>query len=187
MELAEYPAQTVHLKMLSSFDPGFLADCIGQNSGFDFTDKARLLCNMNPVRRLESAMRLLRREIEMLNLEADIQAKTHASIDRNQKDYYLREQMKVIRDELGEGDEYAEFAEFEKKILSLNLEEESESKLRKDLDRLKKQPFGSSEAAVLRNYLDTVLDLPWNKKTKERVSVETLPRYWRRNITVLRR
>ena len=91
MELAEYPAQTVHLKMLSSFDPGFLADCIGQNSGFDFTDKARLLCNMNPVRRLERAMRLLRREIEMLNLEADKQAKTHASIDRNQKDYYLRE------------------------------------------------------------------------------------------------
>ena len=172
LELSQYPAQTVQLRMLSSFEPGFLADCIGQNSGIDFVDKAKLLCNMNPVRRLENAMRLLRREVEMLKLEADIQSRTHAEIDRNQRDYYLREQMKVIREELGEGDEYAEFAEYEKKILSLNLAEDDENKLRKDLERLKKQPFGSAEASVLRNYFDTVLDLPWNKKTKERVSVE---------------
>ena len=172
LELSEYPAQSVQLRMMSSFEPGFLADCIGQNSGIDFMDKAKLLCNMNPVRRLESAMRLLGREIEMLKLEGDIQSKTHASIDRNQRDYFLREQMKVIREELGEEDEYAEFAEYEKKILQLNLCEDSENKLRKDLSRLKKQPFGSAEASVLRNYLDTVLELPWNKKTKERVSVE---------------
>ena len=172
LELSEYPAQSVQLRMMSSFEPGFLADCIGQNSGIDFMDKAKLLCNMNPVRRLESAMRLLGREIEMLKLEGDIQSKTQASIDRNQRDYVLREQMKVIREELGEEDEYAEFAEYEKKILQLNLCEDSENKLRKDLSRLKKQPFGSAEASVLRNYLDTVLELPWNKKTKERVSVE---------------
>lgn len=172
LELSEYPAQSVQLRMMSSFEPGYLADCIAQNSGIDFVDKAKLLCNMNPVRRLESAMRLLRREIEMLKLEGDIQSRTHANIDRSQRDYYLREQMKVIREELGEEDEYAEFAEYEKKILQLNLDEESENKLRKDLSRLKKQPFGSAEASVLRNYLDTVLELPWNKKTKERVSVE---------------
>ena len=172
IELSEYPAQTVQLRMMSSFEPGFLADCIGQNSAIDFQDKAKLLCNINPVRRLESAIRLLRREIEMLKLDAEIQSKTHAEIDRNQRDYYLREQMKVIREELGEQDEHAEFAEYEKKILQLNLDEDSETKLRKDLGRLKKQPFGSAEASVLRNYLDAVLDLPWNKKTKERVSVE---------------
>lgn len=172
LELGEYPAQAIQLRMLSSFDPGFLADCIAQNSGFDFVDKARLLCNMNPVRRLENALRLLRREMEMLKLDADIQAKTNASIDRNQRDYYLREQMKAIREELGEGDEHAEFSEYEKKILLLNLPEEDENKLRKDLERLKKQPFGSAEASVLRNYLDAVLDLPWNKKTKERISVD---------------
>ncbi len=172
LELSEFPAQTVQLRMLSSYDPGFLADCIGQNSGMDHMDKAKLLCNLNPVRRLESALRMLRREVEMLHLESEIQAKTHANMDKNHRDYFLREQMKVIREELGEGDEYAEFAEYEKKILSLNLGEELEAKLRKDLDRLKKQPFGSAEAAVLRNYLDTVLELPWNKKTKERISVE---------------
>ena len=172
VELSEFPAQSVMLRMLSSFEPGYLADCIAQNSGFDFEDKAKLLCNMNPVRRLENALRLLTREIEMLKLEADIQSKTHANIDRSQRDYFLREQMKVIREELGEEDEYSEFAEYEKKILLLNLDEESEMKLRKDISRLKKQPFGSAEASVLRNYLDTVLELPWNKKTKERVSVE---------------
>jgi ATP-dependent Lon protease len=172
LELSEFPAQTVQLRMLSSHNPGFLADCIAQNSGIDYPDKNRLLCNMNPVRRLESALRLLRREVEMLKLEADIQSRTHAEIDRHQKDYYLREQMKIIREELGEGDEYAEFAEYEKKILQLNLSENDESKLRKDLERLKKQPFGSAEASVLRNYFDVLLDLPWNKKTKERISVD---------------
>ena len=172
LELSEYPAQTVQLRMLSSHDPGFLADCIAQNSGIEFQDKNKLLCNMNPVRRLESALRLLRREVEMLKLEADIHSRTHAEIDRHQRDYYLREQMKVIREELGEGDEYSEFAEYEKKILQLNLNENDENKLRKDLERLKKQPFGSAEASVLRNYFDVLFDLPWNKKTKERVSVE---------------
>jgi ATP-dependent Lon protease len=81
--------------------------------------------------------------------------------------------MKAIREELGEGDDINEFAEYEKCILLLNLPEDSETKLMKDLARLKKQPFGSSEGAVLRNYLDTVLELPWNTSTKERVDVET--------------
>ena len=172
VEMSEFPAQSVMLRMLSSFEPGYLADCIAQNSGLDYTDKARLLCNLNPVRRLEHCLRLLSREMEMLKLEDDIQSRTHSNIDRSQRDYFLREQMKVIREELGEEDEYSEFAEYEKNILLLNLGEESENKLRKDISRLKKQPFGSAEASVLRNYLDTVLELPWNKKTKERVSVE---------------
>ena len=172
VELSEFPAQSVLLRMLGSFEPGYLADCIAQNSGLDFADKAKLLCNLNPVRRLEQTLRLLTREIEMLKLEDEIQAKTHSNMDRHQRDYYLREQMKVIREELGEEDEYSEFAEYEKNILLLNLGEEAETKLRKDISRLKKQPFGSAEASVLRNYLDTVLELPWNKKTKERVSVE---------------
>ena len=107
----------------------------------------------------------------MLRLDADIQSKTHANIDRNQKDYYLREQMRVIREELGEGDEQSEFEEYNAKIKALHLEEKAEEKLLKDVSRLKKQPFGSSEAAVLRNYLDTVLELPWNVTTKEKVDV----------------
>ena len=173
LEFTERPAQTVQLRLLASNDCGFIADTIAQNSNLEYTDKAKLLCQLNPVKRLEMLLRMLQQEIQMLQLESDIQEKTRAKIDQDQKDYYLREQMKAIREELGEEDDHSEFAEYEKGILLLNLPEESELKLLKDLQRLKKQPFGSAEASVLRNYLDTVLELPWNKVTKERVDVET--------------
>ncbi len=170
-QMSEHPAQTILMRMMSSEDAGFIADSIAQNSGMDFPDKAKLLCQLHPVRRLESAIKLLSQEVEMLRLEAEIQEKTRSAIDQNQKDYYLREQIKVLREELGEGDDEQEFDNYVKSIRGLKLAQEQEQKLLKDVDRLKKQPFGSSEGAVLRNYLDTVLDLPWNKKTKERVDV----------------
>lgn len=172
LEHVDRPSQSVYLKILDSNSCGFVADSIAQNSGIEYPDKAKLLCQLNSVRRLEHTVKLLRQEIEMLQLENDIQEKTRAHIDQDQRDYYLREQMKAIREELGDGDEYSEFSEYEKKILMLNLETQWEEKLLKDLDRLRKQPFGSSEASVLRNYLDTVLEFPWNVKTKERVDIE---------------
>ena len=171
-EMVEHPAQTVQLRMLASKSVGFIADSIAQNSGIDYTGKVRLLCQLNPVRRLELALRLLTRETEMLRLEAEIQDKTHAVIDKNQKEYYLREQMRVIREELGETDEYTEFEEYCAKIKALRLDESSEAKVLRDVERLKKQAFGSAEASVLRNYLDTLLELPWNETTKERVDVK---------------
>ena len=172
VQMSEHPAQPIQLKMLASDDCGFIADSIAQNSGIDFPDKAKMLCQLNPVRRLETAVRLLRQEVEMLRLESDIQEKTHAAIDQNQKDYYLREQIKVLRSELGEDNEEDETAAYAQRIRALNLPQEQEQKLLKDVERLKKQSFGAPEGAVLRNYLDAVLDLPWNKKTKERVDVE---------------
>ena len=172
LEVVDRPGTSVQLKMIESVDCGYIADTIAQNSGFDYKDKAKLLCQINPVRRLESTVRLLQQEMLMLQMETDIQEKTRAHIDQEQKDYYLREQIKTIREELGETDDASEFSEYEKQILLLNLPRESEEKLIKDVHRLKKQPFGSSEASVLRNYLDTVLELPWNKTTKERISVE---------------
>ncbi len=171
LEMSEHPVQAVQLRMLASDSCGFIADAIAQNSGLDYADRISLLGQMNPVKRLEMAVRLLRQETEMLRLETDIQEKTKANIDQHQKDYYLREQLKVIQDELGE-DEESEFAQYEYRILKLKLPEENEKKLLKDLDRLRKQPFGSSEAAVLRNYLDTILELPWNEHTRERVDVD---------------
>ena len=169
----DHPAQAVALRMIASDDCGFIADAIAQNSGIEYLDKAKLLCQLNPVKRLEAAVRMLRQEMEILQLETDIQEKTHAKMDRDQRDYFLREQMKAIRDELGESDDYAEFSEYEKNILLLNLAGDDERKLLKDLERLKKQPFGSAEASVLRNYLDTVLEIPWNNRTKERVDIHT--------------
>ena len=171
-DLLESNVQSVMLKMLSSNDPGFLADSIGQNSGMDYKDKAKLLSMLHPVRRLEKALQLLHREIEILKLDSVIQQKTNAQMDKNQKDYYLREQIRVIREELGEADEQSEFDDFRKKIIALQLPQESEEKLLRDVDRLRKQPFGSAETSVLRNYLDTVLELPWQEKTKEQVDVQ---------------
>ena len=107
-EMLEHPVQVLQLKLMSSDDNGFIADNIAQNSGIDFKDKAKMLCMLNPTKRLETAVRLLKQEVEMLQLEAEIQNKTRSSIDQNQKDYYLREQIKVIREELGEGEDDSE-------------------------------------------------------------------------------
>ena len=170
LELAEHPAQAVQLRMIATENSGFLADCIAQNSTMDYADRIALLGQLNPIKRLEMAVKLLRQEVEMLHLESDIQEKTRSNIDQQQRDYFLREQLKVIHEELGD-DEESEFAEFEQKILALDLPEETRQKLLKDLNRLKKQPFASAEGGVLRNYLETILELPWNNKTKERVSV----------------
>lgn len=176
VDLAENPAQGVHLQILASEDTGFIADAIAQYSSIPYKDKAKLLCQLNPARRLEQTIRLLHQEVQMLQLESDIQDKTRAQMDQNQRDYYLREQIKAIREELGEDDDASEFLVLEKDILNLKLTNEYESKLLKDLGRLKKQPYGSAEASVLRNYLDTVLELPWNTATKERIDVQAAAR-----------
>ena len=176
VELTDRPAQTVQLRLLASDSCGYIADTISQNASFDYPENAKLLCQLNPVKRLEQVISLLQQEIQMLRLEQVIQDRTRANIDQEQKDYYLRSQMKAIREELGEDDEFSEFAEYEKRILLLNLPQDSEQKLLKDLQRLKKQHFGSAESSVLRNYLDTVLELPWNTTTKERVDVSVARR-----------
>lgn len=171
-EITENSSQAVHLRMIASQNNGFIADSIAQNSLMEYEDKAKLLMQLNPTRRLEQAVRLLQQELQLAQLESDLQAKTRSQMDLDQRNYYLREQIKVIRNELGEGDDFAEFAEYEKAILTLKIQRDIQEKLLKDLDRLRKQPFGSAEASVLRNYLDTVLELPWNKFSKERIDVE---------------
>ncbi len=170
-ELCEHPVHVIQLKIMSSDDSGFIADSIAQNSGIDFRDKCRLLAMRSPTRRLELAVKLLKQEVEILRLESEIQEKTKSAIDQNQRDYYLREQMKTIREELGEGDEESEIESYIARVCALNLPEDQEKKLLKDIDRLKKQPFGSQEGAVLRSYLDHILELPWMHSTKERLDV----------------
>lgn len=173
LEYIEKNPQALLLQLMSIGDSGTIADTIAQNSSLDYRDTAKLLGQLNPVRRLENVISLLSKEVLVLQMETDIQEKTKAYIDQDQRDYYLREQMKVIKEELGEGDEDSEFADYAKKIRALHLPEASESKVMKDLERLKKQPFGSAEASVLRNYLDTVLELPWGQFTKERVNIDS--------------
>ena len=138
------------------------------------SDKQAILEELRPVRRLERLCQSLRREVEILELEQEMQGKVREQLTRSQRDYVLREQLKVLRQELGEegagGD--SEIAEYRQRIAKAKLPQEVADKLTKEVGRLEKQPFGSAEATVLRNYLDTVLELPWGKHTKERVNVE---------------
>ena len=171
LELTQHPGQALQLKMMASTDPSFIADCVGQYVGFDYPDKCKLLSQLSPALRLEQAVKLLGREIEMLSIEMEMQQKARDNMEQYNRDYYLREQMKIIRQELGEGESDNDVDIYRDKIRALGLSEDSEKKLMKDIDRLSKQPFGSQEGAVLRGYLDTILELPWNTKTKERIDI----------------
>ena len=175
-ELTQRPVQDVMLKILSTDDPGLIADLLTQSATFGYAEKMRVLQNLHPVHRLEIANKLMAQELEVLRLENSIQDKTQQSIDKGQRDYFLREQMKVIRSELGESDDEAELEEYREKIEALKLPDEVEEKFMKEVQRLAKQPYGSSEASVIRNYLDTALELPWGKKTKERLDVKAARR-----------
>lgn len=172
VELAPKMTPDLLLNLLSSEDPGYIADYIAQNVVMRVADKQAILEELRPARRLEKLYHQLRQELEVLELELDMQNRVRDGMNRNQRDYYLREQLKVIQQELGEGDQGdSEIAEYREAIAKAKLPEEVEQKLLKELSRLEKQSFGSAEATVIRNYLDVCLELPWHKKTRERVDV----------------
>ncbi len=149
-----------------------LCDAIAANVHFDFADKQMLLQCDNIETRVSILTALLEKEIDIIKLEKEIQEKVKKHIDENQREYYLREQLKVISDELGDKDGVgAEAAEYKKKLKSFKLGDEISEKLEKEVDRLVKTPSGSPEAAVIRTYLDNICELPWNKKTKERIDI----------------
>ena len=170
-ELAPKISPDLLVHVLASQDPGYIADYIAQNIAMRNSDKQAVLEELRPVRRLEKLHRLLEREVEILSLDMEIQNKAREQISDHQRDYYLREQMKAIQNELGEGDSDDEIGEYRKKIAQLTVPDGVREKLNKELDRLSKQPFGSSESTVLRSYLDVCLELPWGKTTKEKISV----------------
>lgn len=160
------------INVIANRNLGWLADFIAQNIPLRYEDKQAVLEENEPLARLLLVNQILNREIQIMQLDQEIQKKVQHRANEAQRDYYLREQIKVIQEELGEGegadDEIREYAE---KIDRADLPELVAEKLRKELKRLEKQPFGSAEAAVLRNYLDVCLELPWNVRTKERVNM----------------
>jgi len=173
-ELATKVSPDLLIHLLASEDPGYIADYIAQNIPMRNRDKQDILEELRPVRRLEKLHKLLEREVEILALDQEIQTKAKEQMAGQQRDYYLREQVKAIQSELGEGDSGDEFEEYRKKIADAVLPDPVREKLNKELNRLTKQPFGSSEATVLRGYLDVCLELPWGKTTKEKVSVSAV-------------
>ena len=159
------------MNIMSSEDPGYIADFIAQNISMRVLDKQSILDELRPIQRLNKMNRLLHREVEILELEQNIQRRVQESMTQNQKDAFLREQVRVIQEELGD-DSDSEIATYRKKIAEAKLPEEVEEKLLKEVTHLEKQPFGSAEASVLRNYLDVCLELPWTKTSKERINVQ---------------
>ncbi|MEG1874819.1 MAG: endopeptidase La [Angelakisella sp.] len=159
--------------IMVSEDPAYLAEFIVGNMQLRYEDKQAVLEESSITRRLEMLVQILEQENEILSLEQDIHDKVREQMDRNQKEYYLREQLKVISSELGEGETtYEDIENYRERILALKLPEKSEEKLLSELDRMGRMTSGTQEAAVLRNYLDLVLELPWNTYTKDKIDIE---------------
>lgn len=150
-------------------NPGLLADFIASSVFVRYQDKAAVLEMFDPMKRLEKTIVLMESEMKLLKTEMDIQRKVKEAIDENQRDYYLREQLKAIESELGIDDDVDEL---EKKMAKATLPKEVKEKLEKEIAKLGKTPTGSPEAAVIRNYVETCLDIPWNKKTHDRLDIE---------------
>jgi ATP-dependent Lon protease len=168
-------AQDTLKKILDSDDPGFIADTISQNIYMRHANKQMVLEELRPIRRIALVNRMLRREIDILNIEQSIHDTTTEQISRSQREMFLREQLKAIQAELGEnGDVPEDSDEYRTAIQSASLPKEVESKLLKEVSHMAKQPFGSAEAAVIRSYLDICLELPWTKETHDTLDVETV-------------
>lgn len=165
-------ARETVLGILSSDEPGYVADYIAQNIYLPMEKKQKILETMWPVRRLQIVCDVLAHEIEVLEIGQEIDEKLRGRLMRQQKDSVLREQLRIIQSELGDDVEAdTEITEYRAKVLGLRIDKELEKRLLKEVSKLEKQPFGSSEAAVIRNYLDVCLELPWHKKTRERLDI----------------
>ena len=155
------------LQVFSNPSSEYITWFIAQNMQVNPEDKQQILECGYPVRRLMLLNRLLRNEIQVLKIEQELSNQAQEQMMENQREYFLREELRAIQAELGEDDQVDDFSEYAERIRNLDCPDEVREKLQKELSRLRKQAFGSSEAAVLRSYLDICLELPWGKTTDE--------------------
>ena len=161
------------LSLFTSTSPSYISDYIAHNTPLNPQAKQQLLEELRPCRRLMELDRLLNHELDILAVEKELNDTTLENISRDQREYYLREEMKIIQAELGQdngGED--ELSEYRAKVEALPVSDEVRQKLNKEINHLSKQPYGSSEAAVIRSYLDTCLELPWGKVSKETTDIE---------------
>lgn len=160
-------------KVISIKNSGELADFVCSNTFLDYYEKQDILSATDPNDRICQLVVYLKKENNALEIENEIQEKVQTEIDKSQREYYLREEMKVISDALGEGDNPQEEAdEYRNKINSLKCSDEIKEKLLKECDKLSKMPGGSHEGTVERNYLDKCLEIPFGKFTKDSINLE---------------
>ncbi len=168
-------ASDVLFRVATCNDGGELADFIAGNILPDFENKQLLLDTLDKTERMETLLDMMHQEVYILEIEEQIEEKAKERIDKSQREYFLREQKYIIESELGENDTpSSESEQFAEKIKALKLPEESEEALLKECRKMAKMPFGSQEASVIHTYLDTVLDLPWNKSTKDKLNLKQI-------------
>jgi ATP-dependent Lon protease len=154
-------------------DPGRLADLIASNIGLKTEQSQEILELLNPVQRLKRVSEILSREIELLTVQQKIQSEARGEIDKTQREYFLREQLKAIQKELGDIDERAEeVKEFRKKIEEAKMPEKVMKEAEKQLKRLEKMHPDSAEAATVRTYLDWLVEIPWSKSTTDNLDIK---------------
>lgn len=170
--LPKIPHETV-ATIMNVTDPEEFIDVIAGNVLLKIEDKIEILSETDIYKRMEKLVEIMNNEHNIMQIEYDIAERVKDEMDRHQKEYYLREQVKAISEELGEKDGLQlECAEYRAKIEKLAVTDEVKEKLLKDVDRLSKMTSMSSDSVVMRNYLDTVLEMPWGVYTKDRLSVK---------------
>ncbi len=157
--------------LISITSPDLLSDFIAAHILVRYKDKLSVLNIIDPMTRIEEVIKLLYDEEQLLKVEAQVQEKVHERMNKRQRETILTEQLHAIQDELGLGDT-PEIINYKQRLSNLTADEDVINKLYQEIERLEKTPFGSAEGAVIRNYLDVCLDLPWNKMTKEQCSLK---------------
>ena len=177
IDYTKFVPNTAAVDLMSSVEaakkPGRMADIIASGLEIPFDRKQKILEMLNPYDRLQYVMEIMRYEKQILLIKKEIEGKTKANIERNQKEYYLREELKVIQEELGDKDGVGADADaFRKRLEEKNPPEEVRQAVEKEINRMLKIPVTSPESNVSRSYIDTILSLPWNEMTQERFDLK---------------
>ena len=158
--------------VIDTSDLDKLTDLISGSLLIDYDERQYLLEIASPKRRLAELFKILSNEIELLNMEISIQSKVKRQMDKNQREYYIREQIKVLSEEIGEDEDVvSEAEEYWEKLYKLDVTDEIRTKVAKEIKRFSKMQGNAHESTVVRTYLDTIFDLPWNKSTKEKIDI----------------
>ncbi len=161
----------VRSRILLDNDMGHLADSIASNIPLRYQDKQAVLERLSPASRIQELIIILRRECEIMRYDSEINSIVQRNIDENQREYYMREQIKVLNEELGsDGD--SDLAEYRNKISLLKAPDSVKERLEKEVAKIEKMPHGAHEETVIRGYLDTCLELPWETYTKDSIDIE---------------
>ncbi len=173
VELNRSIPEEAHLFAMNIAEPGWLADMVATSISVSFEERQKLLLMPEPQKRLERVNQLLAEELDVLELEENIHNKVQSEVDKSQREFYLREQMKAIQTELGEGDVWTrDVNELRQKVEEAKLPEEARKTALKEIERLNQMPPMTPELGMIRTYIEWILDLPWSNFTEDNLDVE---------------